>query len=72
MKYFGIKDQNGRLICVATEETIEAVKGEAKRIFKNVAEICEVSEEELDAFIEEWSDGGTKLLCHTIVNKRGL
>jgi len=35
MKYFGIKDQDDKLICVATEETIEDVYSETKEIFKS-------------------------------------
>ena len=73
MKYFGIKDQSDKLICVATKETLENVKIEVKQIFgTDDWKICEVSVEELDAFIEEWADGagvGTKLLCRTLVNK---
>lgn len=74
MKYFGIRNQNNKLICVASEETIEAVKDEARRIFKNDnLKICEISTEHLDKFIEEWADGagvGTKLLCKEIHENR--
>lgn len=76
MKYFGIRDQSDKLICVAAEETIEDVKDEVKKIFNNDdLKICEISAEDLDRYIKEWADGtgvGMKLLCRTIANERGL
>lgn len=76
MKYFGIRDQDDKLVCVATVETIKDASVEVKAIFKNDdLKICEINAEDLDKFIKEWADVagiGTKLLCHTIVNERGL